>query len=290
MTDVFKRRAVRVGVCVLVLVPAMSGAQSPPAASSSGAVATQAADPDADLQIQVGEPDFALGVLPTTLRMPAGKLAFRMTHRFTYRLNDSSLGDFLRNGLGIDSSATVGLELRVGVAPGTQLVVHRTGSRNIQFLGQHQVVAQRESGAFSLDVLGAIEGRDNFSSDFSYVAGGVLSRRFGDGGAIYAHPLYVVNATPERPGSDNNTFVLGVGARIRLGASRVYLVGEFAPRVGGYDGGTSLVSVGIEKRAGGHMFQLNLSNGFGTTLAQVGHGGPAVTHWHLGFNLSRRFF
>ena len=46
----------------------------------------------------------------------------------------------------------------------------------------------------------------------------------------------------------------------------------------------------IEKRAGGHAFQLNFSNGFGTTLAQVARGGFNSDDWYLGFNISRKFF
>jgi hypothetical protein len=82
-------------------------------------------------------------------------------------------------------------------------------------------------------------------------------------------------------------------------------VAEFAPRLVGYDGGASLILIGLEKRIGGHSFQINLSNGFGTTLTQVGHGGPLIPdpvpvgsldppgrsrHWHLGFNLTRKFY
>ena len=49
-------------------------------------------------------------------------------------------------------------------------------------------------------------------------------------------------------------------------------------------------SFAIEKRAGGHSFQLNFSNGFGTTLAQVARGGSGSDNWYLGFNISRKFF
>ena len=46
----------------------------------------------------------------------------------------------------------------------------------------------------------------------------------------------------------------------------------------------------IEKRAGGHSFQINFSNGFGTTMAQVARGGVANDNWYFGFNISRKFF
>ena len=272
----------------IVVASIAMGVFVPATAAAQAVAATD--DPDRDLQVVVGEPDFTLGALPTTLRLPKGKMAFRITHRFTYKINDGSFGQFLENGLGFDSSATSGFELRFGLASGTQLTVHRTGSRNIQFLAQRQMVAQRDGRGLSFDVVGAIEGQNNFREEYSFVGGAVLSHRMGDRGAIYLEPIFVANATPEFPDSDQNTLVLGVGTRIRLGNSRAYLVAEVAPRVSGYDGGSSLMTFGIEKRAGGHMFQLNVSNAFGTTLTQVGHGGPATKHWHLGFNLTRKFY
>ena len=82
--------------------------------------------------------------------------------------------------------------------------------------------------------------------------------------------------------------VTGIGARIRA-ARNTYLFVEASPRVAGHDPGVTMISFGFEQRAGGHMFQLNFSNGFGTTLAQVARGGTANEDWYLGFNLSRKF-
>jgi Membrane bound beta barrel domain (DUF5777) len=286
---------IAVGAVVMLAVGWPAQAQTTGAATTAEATQSQANDdPDRDLQVVLGEPDFTLGVLPTTLRLQRGKMAFRITHRFTYQINGGSVGEFFENGFGFDSSATTGFELRFGLAPGTQVVVHRTGSRNVQFLAQHQLRAQRSGGPVSFDVLAAIEGQNNFREEHSFVVGGVMSHRFGDQGAVYLEPIGVFNATPELPASDRNTFVLGVGARVRLGKSRVYVVAEAAPRLAGYDGGTSVMTFGLEKRVGGHLFQINVSNAFGTTLTQVGHGGPRLAgdkqHWHLGFNMTRKFW
>ena len=49
-------------------------------------------------------------------------------------------------------------------------------------------------------------------------------------------------------------------------------------------------SVAIEMRAGGHSFQINFSDGFGTTMAQIARGGFDSDDWYLGFNISRKFF
>jgi uncharacterized beta barrel domain-containing protein DUF5777 len=48
--------------------------------------------------------------------------------------------------------------------------------------------------------------------------------------------------------------------------------------------------VAIEKRAGGHVFQLNVSDSFATTMGQIARGGPVGPNWHLGFNISRKFY
>jgi hypothetical protein len=70
----------------------------------------------------------------------------------------------------------------------------------------------------------------------------------------------------------------------------LYLTGEITPRFAGYDPGVSQVSFGIEGRAGGHLFQINFSNGFATTLGQISRGAADYDNWYFGFNISRKFF
>ena len=90
-------------------------------------------------------------------------------------------------------------------------------------------------------------------------------------------------------GFDNHTVMAGLGARLRVRPS-AYLVAEVTPRLAGYDVGVNQVSFGLEGRAGGHLFQLNISNGFGTTLAQIAGGASNYDDWHIGFNIARKFF
>ena len=91
----------------------------------------------------------------------------------------------------------------------------------------------------------------------------------------------------------NDTVVLGVGARLRIRPT-AYVVAEFAPRVAGFDPGRMPTSFAVEKRVGGHAFQLVFSNTFGLTMAQVARGGVMTedgsSNWYLGFNISRKFF
>jgi hypothetical protein len=109
----------------------------------------------------------------------------------------------------------------------------------------------------------------------------------GDRLAAYATPIWVHN-TASILNTDRDTFFVGIGGRVRVTAS-VYVVGEVAPRAGGYGPDTPAYGFGVEKRAGGHMFQLNFNNGQGTTFGQLARGGFANS-LYLGFNLARKFF
>ena len=92
-----------------------------------------------------------------------------------------------------------------------------------------------------------------------------------------------------RSGVESNTLLVGLSARIRV-TPRVYVVGSWTPRASGFRPGVSMKTFGIEKRLGGHTFQLNVSNSLGTTMAQMSRGASNDRDWFLGFNISRRFF
>jgi hypothetical protein len=126
--------------------------------------------------------------------------------------------------------------------------------------------------------------------------------------ALHAVPTWVgnTNVQPAEQVEDDNTFMVGVGARFRV-IRGLYLVAEAWPRLAGYRGGTDghqdhdhggvigdgevLASFAIEKQVGGHIFQLNFSNAWATTPANIARGAPpGRTDWYLGFNISRKFF
>ena len=80
--------------------------------------------------------------------------------------------------------------------------------------------------------------------------------------------------------------MLGLGARVRV-LDTVSVVAEVLPRLYGFDQGEEYVSVGVEKQAGGHVFQLNVSNSIGTTPVQLAQG--ASQDWFIGFNITGGF-
>ncbi|MEO5897674.1 MAG: DUF5777 family beta-barrel protein [Vicinamibacterales bacterium] len=279
----FQRSRLVSAVLLAALLPITAAAQN---AAAPAQPAPERNDPDA--LVDPIQPDFTLAALPTTLRMPKGKWAFRVTHRFTRAVGEGNLGDLVADAFGLDRGAQVGLELRFGLFSGTQLGVHRTSDRSTQLFVQHSILKQRDGGPLGLDGVATLEGYDNLTDHHQSALGFVVSKNLGRRAALYAEPVIVVNANPFAAG-DNNSLMLGLGTRLRIRPS-TYLVAEYTPRLTGYDPNDSQISFALEGRAGGHLFQLNVSNGFGTTLGQLAAGGISNDQWFLGFNLSRKFF
>jgi hypothetical protein len=255
------------------------------------ATAAEAQDDDPDMDINRAQPDFTLVSLPTTLRLPARKGAFRITHRFTRPLGQGSLTDLLADGLGTDGGAVIGFEYRFGILKATQVVFHRTNNRTIQFMLQREIKGQTEDFPIGISVFGSAEGTNNLQDSYSPALGVLLSREVSDRAAVYVEPFWVNNTNPLpaelADEGENSSLLVGLGARLRF-TNSLYGVFELTPRVNGFDPGKTQVGAGIEMRAGGHSFQVNVGNGFGTTFGQIARGG--TNDWYLGFNISRKFF
>ncbi len=193
-----------------------------------------------DAVLNRSQPDFTLINLPTGLRLPKWKSAFRVTHRFTRPLGDGDFGDLAEDFFGLDSGAIIGLEFRIGVAPGTQVGVHRTNDRTIQFFGQYDVKQQSDSFPLGIAAYATIDGTDNFTDSYSPSLGAILTREFGEHGAIHVEPIWVnnTNQLPSEVVDDNDTFLLGIGGRIRIRPT-VYVVAEIVPRLSGFDPGST---------------------------------------------------
>lgn len=285
------RRAVLpvlVSAFVVVLSATSAAAQATGATAPPAVVQPEAERSDPDVVVDPMQPEFTIGALPTTLRMPDGKWAFRVTHRFTRNLGQGDFGDLASNLFGLDGGSQIGLELRYGLRSGTQIGVHRTSDRSIQLFVQQNVLSERREHPVGLDLLATVEGADNLSEDVLSVLGVVVSKNAGRRAAVYVEPLLAVNANPFHTG-DDHTLIIGLGGRLRAGRT-MYLFAEYAPRVAGYRAFADQITFGFERRTGGHLFQLNVGNGFGTTLGQVARGAVAYDQWFLGFNLSRKFF
>lgn len=237
------------------------------------------------------EPDFTLISLPTALRLPVFKSAFRVTHRFLRPLGDGDFGDLVGDAFGLDNGAQIGLEYRFGIIPNGQLGVQRTSDKTIEFFTEYGVFRQGQILPVEIAVIATTEGGNNFKDAKTPSVGAIISRRVGKRAAFYVEPIYVNNSNPlpKELVDHNDTFMIGLGARIRVRPT-VYIVAEVAPRVAGYAPGSPHAGFAIEKHAGGHQFQLNFTDSFATTMGQIARGGPEPTNWYLGFNISRKFF
>jgi hypothetical protein len=257
------------------------------AAVETGTSAT-AQDDDDPAAFVPAEPDFHVVNLPTTLQLPLFKGNFSMTHRFGGNLRRGNFADQASSFFGIDTGASVSFEYRMGLLPHVQGIVHRdVFQRTVQFAGKFDIVRQHAGVPLSISPLISVEGTDNFQENYAPAVSVAVSRRLGDVFAAYAVPTWVHNSAASA-GFDDDTVFFGVGGRLRIRPT-VYLAGEISPRLSGYRPGDAGFGFGIEKRAGGHVFQLNFTNSTATTLAQIARGGPPK-NITLGFNLTRKFY
>ena len=249
-----------------------------------------------DSPIDVVEPDFSLVTIPTTLRIPRNRFAFRLTHRFSRPLGGGpGFGNLLEDFFGFDAPAFIGFELRYGIGPGAQVAVYRNNNRNIQFSGKYNMLWSQSDYGIGLDAYVSVEGGDNFTEAYSPAFGAIVSKRLSNRAAVYAQPMWVGNTNrslfhPELDFSSDETdsLMVGLGTRVRV-LPTVNVVAEYVPRVHGFDNGDHHLSFAVEKRVGGHVFQANFSNGLGSSPAQIAAGGD-LEDWFIGFNITRRFY
>jgi hypothetical protein len=299
-----KRFGAALGALLLALGPAgASYAVGQDATAGSEASVTQAGTttaPDGgmgpdDREVDPVQPDFVVVNLPTNLRVPRHAMTFRLTHRFSRPLGEGDFGDLVGDLFGFDSGAQVRLGLSFGLFSGTELVAYRTNDRAIQ-LSVKQDVFQQGEKPLSLGLHGAVEGRDNFTEVFSPALAVVASRKLGQRAALYLVPAYVWNTSAFEGVSGDDAFLLGLGGRLLLGRG-VAILAEWTPHFGNdardptdpRREAASLWAFGLEKSLGGHAFQINFSNGFGTTYTTLARG-ASQDDWFIGLNLSRKFY
>jgi hypothetical protein len=288
MFNIRRRSIAHATAALLIIFASAAAAQDTPSTQAADSQSVVAHDDDDDAALVLAEPDFRVLNLPSTLRLPVHGANFQLTHRFNGNLRRGGLGTNAGNLFGLDQGAAVGFEYRFGVARHVQAAVYRTAiDKALQFYGKYDAVHEGGSVPVSLSALASVEGANNFRDRYSPALGLVVSRTAGHRLALYATPVWVHN-TAALLNVERDTSFVGVGGRVRLG-STVYVVAEVAPRVGGYSPDKPAYGFALEKRAGGHMFQINFNNGQGTTIGQLARGG-SPNSLYLGFNLARKFF
>jgi hypothetical protein len=268
-------------------------------ASPANAQEPQVPQPPGHAEIELNLID-----LSTTQSLRRHQSYFRVTHRFARDLRRGDFGELLEDLFSLDNGAVIGLEYRFGITGNLQAAVNRTAlSKTIQFFGRYDPWRQSDSMPIAISVLASVEGLNNFQQDYQPGIAAVMSRVVAPWLVLYASPTFVWDSKAadflddhdhDLPGAEEDehsnhedTLFVGLGARVRFRPT-AYIVGEYSPRLAGYDPGRGVWGVAIEKATRGHTFQLNFTNAFGTTLGQIARGG-SEHDVYLGFNITRRF-
>lgn len=244
--------------------------------------------------------------LPTTVSIASHRSYFRLTHRFARDLRRGSFGNLAEDLFSLDSGAVIGLEYRFGITSHAQVGLHRSLlSKTMQVFVRYDAVQQVGASPIGVSISGAVEGTNNLRQQYQPTIAATLSRAFGRTLFGYLTPAFVgrthvadflsgqaghdqgIPGAADKSTGHAGTFFIGAGARLRVRPT-VYVTGEFSPRVSGYRPNKGTWGAAIEKRAGGHTFQMNFTNSFGTTFGQIARGGNPHDVY-LGFNLTRKF-
>ena len=196
-------------------------------------------------------PTSTSSTLPTTLRLPKHKMAFRLTHRFARTSARATSASCWRTFLASIPARRSGLGLSYGVVRGGQL-------RHLSHVGPDDPVlrpvrsADQENAPLSVGIVDNVDGTNNFQDSYSpgiqpcSRASSASWRALSSAGVGEQH-----HPDPHELVDDNDTFLIGVGGRLRGGAIPISC--RRARRGQWFQARRDAVSFGIEQRAGGHV-------------------------------------
>ncbi len=268
----------------------LSAAGSPgPGANGGGAPAPEPGPP-------ASEPPFDTPAfwgthlinLPTTTTPAKGEWLFRVHHRFSDPV-DSGFDDFL----GLDSFANIFLGLGYGLTDQLTVSLGRARVYKELELAADWLVAEQGRTAglpFSAAVHGGISLVTEDEDAVRLYAAVSLSRQLTRRLSVLVTPSFVTNANHFAP-DPQGSFSLGLGARYMI-LPELSLIAEWTPVLAGYSEIESGWGLGVEKRIGGHVFQVFVNNALGLTPAQYLPGGDLRLgdfDFRIGFNIFRTF-
>jgi hypothetical protein len=261
-------------------------------AGHAGDAQTAAKKPPAGKKDPVEKPAFwgtRLINLPTTTVMDKGDILFRISHRF-YGPVDEGYDRFF----GLDSGANVLFSLGYGISDRIGITVGRARLYQEWEFGLNWLAVEQGltaglpfSAAFHAGLDWAtVDG----SSDLKFSLQVSLSHQLNKRLSFLVVPSFCTNTNfwalePE------GTISIGLGSRYMVFAD-LSVIAEWIPVVAGYSDVQSGWGLGIEKKIGGHVFQVFVTNSFGLTGSQFSPGGDlqlADFDFRFGFNIFRTF-
>ena len=233
--------------------------------------------------------------LPTDRTIEKGHLLFRISHRYVPEVSSGS--DFF---FGLDGPANVLIGLGYAISDNLTLSVGRTNYfKEIELGADWRFLEQKKSGLpFSAAVhfSGSLvtqsqRGIATFSSEhFKFNTQISLSHQFNDRFSLLVVPAYSSN-TDHWDTPSKGTLALGVGGRFMF-LDDLSLIAEWIPVLSGYKDSFTGLGIGIEKKIGGHVFQVFILSSSGVTSDQFLPGGDLNLikgGFHFGFNIFRAF-
>ena len=227
--------------------------------------------------------------LPTTTPMEAKDVLFLISHRFYGPVDEG-----YRTFFGLDSGANVFFSLGYGISDKVGISIGRANLYNEWELGINWAAAEQGVTAglpFSASLHAGFnwvtqEGLGTLKWNFQISLSRQLSKRL----SILAVPSFSTN-TNFQALDPEGTFALGLGGRYMVFEDFSVAL-EWIPVFAGYKDTQNGWGLGLEKKIGGHVFQVFVTNAFGLTGSQVIPGGDLRLQdldFRIGFNIFRTF-
>jgi hypothetical protein len=233
--------------------------------------------------------------LPTTTTLGKGEFLFRVSHRFQPPMSDGWDAFY-----GLDGPAYVLLSFGYGLRDDLMVTVGRTGLFQEWELSADWALVEQgarselpfsatlHAGA-SIVSMDKPEG-DEWSGRLRLSALLSLSYQFDDRLSFLLVPAFASNTNFWDPDSEG-TFALGIGARYTV-FDEISLIAEWVPPLAGYNDLYSGWGFGVEKKIGGHVFQVFVTDSIGLLATQYLPGGDLRLgdgDFRIGFNIFRIF-
>ena len=234
--------------------------------------------------------------LPTTQSVGKGRLLFRVSHRF-----DQAVRSGYDSFYGLDGPAVILLSFGYGLRDNLDLTLARTKlDKEVELSLKWVMFEQGKILTFpfsvALNLGGSLvtqsqpDGKVFRADNMKFNLQVILSHQVSNTLSLVLVPAYSSNTNHRDPSSEG-TFALGAGGRWMI-FNDFSIIWEWVPSLAGYKNNSNGWGLGIEKKSGGHVFQVFILNSIGLTSDQFIPGGDfRLKDWDLriGFNIFRKF-
>lgn len=284
--------------------PAITDAESGPALGRGPSLLPSSSDPEATGQGSGGrgrsfsKPAFwgtTLVNLPTTTTLGKGEFLFRISHRFQPPVSDGWDSFF-----GFDGPAFILFSFGYGLTDNLTATIGRSRlyqewDFNVDWSLLEQGRTTSLPFSATLHLGGSVVSQEKpqgaeWSGRFRLNALLSLAHQLNDRFSLLLVPGFSSNADFWEP-SSKGTFSLGMGGRYMM-LNDFSVILEWIPRLAGYKDSYSSWGFGLEKKIGGHVFQVFVTDSLGIIAAQFLPGGDLRLgdgDFRFGFNIFRSF-